>query len=272
MSRAPELEGLVAVVTGGNRGIGLGIARSLGSAGAAVSLWARDAARNEAALEELTAEGFTVQAVTCDVTDEQSVVEAAAQTMQRFGRIDACVANAGGGGHRPFLETSLRSWERGIAINLTGAFLTFRETAKLMVAGEHAGALVAVSSCAAVHASPEMHDYAAAKAGLGGLVRSVAAELGPFGIRANVLMPGFTSNSTMSPETVPESMVIETLASISAGRWNTPDDIGRAAVFLCDPTFSVHTGTELRVEGGYSNIAPYLAVRQAMKMRAEREG
>jgi NAD(P)-dependent dehydrogenase (short-subunit alcohol dehydrogenase family) len=256
-----ELAGLVAVVTGGNRGIGLGIARALGRAGAAVAIWARDAQRGAGAVEELAADGTRSVFIRCDVTREADVVAAADETVDELGRLDACVANAGGGRHDRFLETELAVWDRGLQINLTSTFLTFREAARQMQAGGRGGALVAVSSCAAVHAAPLMHSYAAAKAGLGGLVRSVAVELAPEGIRCNVLMPGWTTNSKLSTTTVPESLATETVASIPVGRWGTPDDIGRAAVFLCNPAFGYHTGTELRVDGGYSVMAPYLAVR-----------
>jgi NAD(P)-dependent dehydrogenase (short-subunit alcohol dehydrogenase family) len=266
------LDGLVAVVTGGSRGIGFGIARALGRAGMAVSLWARDAGVGEAAAAELSAEGTEALFVECDVTDESAVERATARTLEALGRIDAAVANAGGARHDDFLDMTLARFERQLRLNLTSAFLTFRETARAMVSGGHAGALVAVSSCAALHASPLMPAYAAAKAGLGGLVRSVAAELAPHRIRANVLMAGWTTNSAMSTSTVPAGLAVDTLSSIPVGRWGTPDDLGRAALFLCDPSFSFHTGTELRVDGGYSVTAPYLAVRAARhSLRAKEE-
>jgi NAD(P)-dependent dehydrogenase (short-subunit alcohol dehydrogenase family) len=258
-----SLAGTVAVVTGGNRGIGLGIARALGRAGAQVSLWARDEQQNAIAVGELVADGIDASSVGCDVTDEESIARAMARTLSDWGRIDSCVANAGGGAHHPLLETTLATWEQGIRLNLTAVFLTFRAAGRALVEAGRGGALVAVSSCAAVHAAPAMADYAAAKAGLGGLVRSAAVELAPHGIRVNVLMPGFTENSRLRSDTVPDSMRVETLASIPVGRWGTPDDLGRGAVFLCDPSFAFHTGTELRVDGGYSIVAPYLAVRQS---------
>jgi NAD(P)-dependent dehydrogenase (short-subunit alcohol dehydrogenase family) len=267
-----SLTGTVAVVTGGNRGIGLGIARALGRAGARVSLWARDERQNQVAVAELRSAGITASAVVCDVTDEASVSAATARTLDESGRIDSCVANAGGGTHRPLLQTSLAEWDSGIRLNLTAAFLTFREVGKALVEADRGGALVAVSSCSALHSAPSMADYAAAKAGLGGLVRSAAAELAPYRIRVNALMPGFTANSRMGPGTVSEAMGVEVLSSIPVGRWGTPDDLGRAAVFLCDPSFGYHTGTELRVDGGYSIAAPYLAVRASRAMTGPRAG
>jgi NAD(P)-dependent dehydrogenase (short-subunit alcohol dehydrogenase family) len=267
MVTTASLDGTTAVVTGGNRGIGFGIARALGLAGARVALWARDEDQNEAAVDDLAAAGIMATGFACDVTDERSVSAAAAATLAKFGRIDSCVANVGGGSRAPLLDTTLEQWERDVRLNLTATFLTFREAGQAIVAAGRGGALVAVSSCAAVHATPSMAGYAAAKAGLAGLVRTAAAELAPHRVRVNALMPGWTDNSQLTAETVPSSLRIETLASIPAGRWGTPDDLGRAAVFLCDPSFSFHTGTELRVDGGYAITAPYIAVRESERYR-----
>lgn len=267
-----DLTGRVAVVTGGNRGIGLGIARALGRAGATVAIWARHLDASVSAVAALEEEGITAGAVACDVSSEDEVVAAAVATVARFGKIDVCVANAGGGDHHRFLESSVADWERAVRLNLTGTYLCFRECARDMATRGDGGALVAVSSAAAVHAAPEMAAYAAAKAGLGGLVRSLAAELAPLGIRANILLPGWTENSRMAADRVPAPMATETLASIPAGRWGTPDDLGTAAVYLADPTLGYHTGAEVRVDGGYSVMAPYLAVRRAAAMRSPLEG
>jgi NAD(P)-dependent dehydrogenase (short-subunit alcohol dehydrogenase family) len=258
------VDGRVAVVTGGSDGIGFGIARALARAGASVAIWARRPERSADAVAELRGEGLVADAFGCDAGHEADVDAAAAATVARFGRIDICVANAGGGGrHHVLMEFPLEDWEQVVGVNLTGAFLCFRACVRDMATRDDGGALVAVSSAAAVHASPGLSAYAAAKAGLGGLVRSLAAELAPLGIRANILQPGWTENSTMSVDRVSESLAVETLASIPAGRWGTPDDLGTAALYLADPTLRYHTGAVLAVDGGYSVMAPYLAVRQA---------
>ena len=119
-----------------------------------------------------------------------------------------------------------------------------------MLAGGQGGALIAVSSVASRDAAPLMHTYATAKAALSGLVRSVAAELAPQGIRANVLIPGFTENGGCVPTPVSAEYNTEVVSSIPAGRWGTPDDIGAAAVYLADPALAYHTGAELVVDGG----------------------
>ena len=260
-----DLSGRVAVVTGGNGGIGFGIASALGRAGASVAVWARDEAKTERALAQLAEAGITAVGARCDVADEGAVQRATEQTLEELGRVDICVANAGAGLHLPFVETTLDQWNAALGTNLTGTFLCFRETARHMLAGGQGGALIAVSSVASRHAAPLMHTYATAKAALSGLVRSVAAELAPQGIRANVLIPGFTENARLRPDTVSAEYNTEVVSSIPAGRWGTPDDIGAAAVYLADPALAYHTGAELVVDGAYSIMPPYLAVRAARR-------
>jgi NAD(P)-dependent dehydrogenase (short-subunit alcohol dehydrogenase family) len=263
VTAAFDLSGRVAVVTGGNGGIGFGIASALGRAGASVAVWGRDQPKTERALARLADAGITAVGARCDVADEQAVQRATAETLEQLDRVDICVANAGAGLHLPFLDTTLDQWNSAIGTNLTGTFLCFRETARHMVAGGQGGALIAVSSVASRHAAPLMHTYATAKAGLGGLVRSVAAELAPHGIRCNVLIPGFTENERLHPDTVAADYNTEVVSSIPAGRWGTPDDIGAAAVYLADPTLAYHTGADVMVDGAYSIMPPYLAVRAA---------
>ena len=141
-----DLDGRVGLVTGGNSGIGLGLARGLAKAGATVAIWGRDPAKNEAAAKELESLGAEAAAFACDVTSEEQVVAAVADTLTRFGRIDACFANAGGGLASPFLKMSLEEWESVLRLNLNGTFLTFREVLKHMVERGGGGKLVATSS------------------------------------------------------------------------------------------------------------------------------
>jgi NAD(P)-dependent dehydrogenase (short-subunit alcohol dehydrogenase family) len=256
-----RLDGRVAVVTGGNGGIGLGIAAALGTAGAGIAVWARNEGKTARALTRLLDAGVRAVGIGCDVTDEDDVRRASAATVERLGRLDVCVANAGTPQRSPFLGTTLEAWNQGIASNLSGTFLCFRETGLRMVAAGEGGALIAVSSVASRHGAPLMHTYAAAKAGLGGLVRSIAVELAPQHIRCNLLTPGFTQNDRLRPGTIDSELDGEVTASIPAGRWGTPDDIGAAAVYLADPSLSYHTGAEVVVDGAYSIMPPYLAVR-----------
>jgi NAD(P)-dependent dehydrogenase (short-subunit alcohol dehydrogenase family) len=256
-----DLTGRVAVVTGGNGGIGFGIASALGVAGASVSVWGRDEQKTERAVARLADRGITAAGLRCDVSEEDDVARCTRETVERFGRLDISVANAGAGSHVPFLDTTLAQWRKGLDTNLTGAFLCFREAARQMVEAGEGGSLIAVSSVASRHAAPMMAGYATAKAALGGLVRSLAAELAPNRIRCNVLIPGFTENERLQADTVPTEFDIEVVSSVPAGRWGTPDDLGQAALYLADPQLSYHTGGEVIVDGAYSIMPPYLAVR-----------
>jgi NAD(P)-dependent dehydrogenase (short-subunit alcohol dehydrogenase family) len=258
MSRAAEamteaqLAGRVAVVTGGNGGIGYGIAEGLLEAGAIVDVWARNEEKTAAAVSQLATPGRpAVTGRRCDVSDERDVERAAAETVEQHGALDVMFANAGVGGLVPFLETTLADWRSVTAVDLDGVFLCFREAARHM--RDHGGgALVAVSSISALHGSPANAAYAASKAGLLGLVRSAAVELARHGIRANALLPGWTEIDTHPEMRESERFVEVTTQRTPVRRWGTPDDLKPAAVFLADPTITFHTGDTLVVDGGYT--------------------
>jgi NAD(P)-dependent dehydrogenase (short-subunit alcohol dehydrogenase family) len=247
-----DLSGRVAVVTGGNGGIGLGMARALAEAGADIAIWGRDEAKNAAARAGLEATGRRVLALVCDVADEEQVVAATARTIDEFGRIDALFANAGTSGYSRFVDMSLEEWHRVMRVNLDGAFLTLREAAKHMVERGDGGALVAVSSTSAIHGAPGMEHYAASKAALIAIMRGLAVELARFGVRCNTILPGWTETDMLQPMTANEKFVSNTVRRTPVRRWGTPDDLGPAAVFLADPTATFHTGDTLVVDGGYT--------------------
>ena len=153
-----DLTGKAAVVTGGNGGIGLGMAEGLAAAGADVAIWGRNADKNAAALERLKAHGTRVEALEVDVADEQAVVDAMAESLSRLGRIDSCIANAGVGGGAPLTEQTTEQWRKVTAVNLDAVFWTFREAARHMVAraeeGDKGGSLLVTSSVSAIHGAP----------------------------------------------------------------------------------------------------------------------
>jgi NAD(P)-dependent dehydrogenase (short-subunit alcohol dehydrogenase family) len=247
-----DLTGRVAVVTGGNGGIGLGMARALAEAGADIAIWARNETKNAAARAELEATGRRVVALACDVADEAQVVAATARTIDELGRIDALFANAGIGGYSRFVDMSLDEWHRVMRVNLDGAFLTLREAARHMVERGDGGALVAVSSTSAIHGAPGMEHYAGSKAALIAIMRGLAVELARFGVRCNTILPGWTETDMLQPLAVSEKFVANTVGRTPVRRWGTPDDLGPAAVFLADPTATFHTGDTLVVDGGYT--------------------
>ncbi|MFZ4432174.1 MAG: SDR family NAD(P)-dependent oxidoreductase [Microthrixaceae bacterium] len=247
-----DLTDRVVVVTGGNAGIGLGMARALVAAGATVVVWGRRADRNAAAVDELRALGGIAGAFEVDVADEGQVDAAAAATLDRFDRIDTMIANAGIGGATPFTQQTLEGWRRVMAVNLDGAFLCFRAAARHMVERGGGGALVGVSSTSAIHGAPANQAYSVSKTGILSLVRGLAVELARHGIRANSLVPGWTETDLTAPLLGWEKFVDATTARTPVRRWGTPDDFGAAAVFLSDPTLSFHTGDCLVVDGGYT--------------------
>lgn len=247
-----DLGGRVAVVTGGNGGIGLGIARGLAKAGAAIAIWARDAARNEAAVKELEGLGARALALPCDVGDEGQIARAVEQTVAALERIDIGVANAGFARVAAYLDTSLEDWRRVTRVDLDGVFLTFRDIARHMVARGGGGKLIAISSIGEIFGMPKQEAYAASKGGLGSLVRSLAVELARHDIQVNGVQPGWIATDATKPllewKVFNDTIVHRT----PARRWGTPGDVAGACVYLASDAARFHTGDTLRVDGGYS--------------------
>jgi NAD(P)-dependent dehydrogenase (short-subunit alcohol dehydrogenase family) len=250
MNGSFDLAGHVAVVTGGNSGIGLGIAHGLAQAGADVAIWSRRAERNAQAREELSGHGTRILDVVCDVTEPDSVSDAFAISLGELGRVDSCFASAGGGELRaPFVDMALENFRRIVALNLDGVFLTFQGAARHMIERGGGGSLVAISSLAAVEGTPRGQHYAAAKAGLIALTRSLAVELARHRIRANAILPGWI----MTPATERGLAKIgdHIVKRIPERRWGQPADFAGAAVYLASPASEYHTGDELVIDGGY---------------------
>jgi NAD(P)-dependent dehydrogenase (short-subunit alcohol dehydrogenase family) len=248
-----DLTGHVALVTGGNGGIGLGMASGLADAGADVAIWGTNPEKNEAAGEQLAKTGRRIHVERCDVSDEKQVIASFAQTVEALGKVDSVFANAGIGGRVPsILELSLEDWRRVLSVDLDGAFLTLREGARHMVDRGEGGALVAVGSTSAIHGAPFNPHYAAAKTGLLGLVRAMAVGLARYRIRANALLPGWTDTDLMATNKQNEKFVTNTISRTPVRRWADPSEFGEVAVFLADPSLTFHTGDTMVVDGGYT--------------------
>ena len=246
-----DLSGHVAVVTGGNGGIGLGMARGLARAGARVALWGRDAEKNRRAAEQLERAGSEVAAFVADVSREEDVVAQTRATLERFGRIDSCFANAGFGVSRRFLEMSLEDWNAVLAVNLTGVFLCFREAARHMVARGGGGKLVATSSIGAVQGMPHEPNYAASKAGVGALVRSAAVALARHDIQVNCIQPGWIETDAMADARANEKLDRTIITRTPARRWGKPEDLEGVAVYLASAASRFQTGETITLDGGY---------------------
>ena len=247
-----DLRGRAAVVTGGNRGIGLGIARGLARAGARVAIWARDEARSREARAELLGLGAEALCVACDVSSEGDVRAATRETLERFGRIDACFANAGFLASADPLRLSLEAWRGLLAVNLDGAFLTFREVARHMVERGGGGKLVAIGSIAERFGTPRQPHYAASKAALASLVRSFAVELARHDVQVNALLPGWIATEATAPAQAHAALDEAILRRTPARRWGAPEDLEGIAVYLASDASRFHTGDSIRVDGGYS--------------------
>lgn len=248
-----DLKGHAAVVTGGNGGLGLGIARDLARAGADVSVWGRDATRNRRAAEELAVHGTTVHHVRCDVADEDDVARALDETVAALGGIDSCFANAGTL-QRPlaFVDLGLDEFRRVMAVNLEGAFLTLRGAAARMIEQGRGGSLVGVSSTASLYGGAKGQAYPVSKAALNALIRGIAVELAPHGIRANALLPGWSSSPMTDELLASHGMQQKVLPRIPMRRWGEASDLGGAAVYLASGASAFQTGSELVVDGGYT--------------------
>jgi NAD(P)-dependent dehydrogenase (short-subunit alcohol dehydrogenase family) len=249
-----DLTGKVALVTGGNSGIGLGIARALARGGADLAIWGRNAAKNAAGKAELAKSGRRVLAVECDVADEAAVRTAFARTLDALGHVDACFANAGvsGRGAASFLDLTSAEWARVLRVNLDGAFFTLQAAARHMVERGGGGALVATASLAAIEGAARNEHYAATKGGLISMVRALAVEFARHGIRANAILPGWIETEMTANAIADAKFAKNVLPRIPMRRWGTGDDFGGIAVYLMSDASAYHTGDTFLIDGGYA--------------------
>ena len=253
-----DLGGRVAVVTGGNGGIGLGIAQALASAGCNVSIWGRNAEKNKAAAATMAAGPGKVHTRVCDVTDSASVSDAVKATLDTFGRIDGCFANAGigGGGRRAFIDRTEEEWRTMFATNLDGVFHVFQAAARHMTeranSGDKFGRLVATSSLASLFGTARNEHYAATKAAINALVRALAVELARHGVTANAILPGWIKSEMTAKIMSDEKFVANVMPRIPARRFGEPNDFGGIAVYLMSGASSYHTADCFVIDGGYT--------------------
>ena len=248
-----DLRGHVSIVTGGNRGLGLGIATGLAEAGADVVIWGRDEHMNEQAAASIRALGRRCLTIGCDVTDEAQVNESFSASAVGMGQIDSVFANAGGDVRpTPFADLTLQEWHDVTRLNLDAVFLCFRAAARHMIIQGTGGALVATSSLSAFQGAPAMEHYAASKAGVAAMVRGLAVELGRYRIRANVLVPGWFDTDLTSAVKGNEAISDRITRRIPRRHWGEASELGPVAVFLADKALTYHTGATMFVDGGYS--------------------
>lgn len=253
-----DLSGHGAVVTGGNGGIGYGMARALLAAGARVAIWGQRAdktARACASLVEACTDASRVHAFTCDVGDEAQVEATFAASVAALGRIDSCFANAGVSGKGTVMtEMSLDEFRRVQRVNVEGVFLTFRAAARHMVQHGQGGSLVATASTAALEGAARNSHYGASKGAVTSFVRALAVELARHKVRVNSILPGWIVTEMTERSVGNEKFAAAVLPRIPARRWGEGDDFGGLAVYLASRASAYTTGEQFVVDGGYTKF------------------
>jgi 2-deoxy-D-gluconate 3-dehydrogenase len=247
-----DLKERVAIVTGGNGGIGLGMARGLASAGASVVVVGRNADKSHAAVRELGKLGPEAIAITADVTDEAMVARMVQAVRDRFGRLDILINNAGTNIRKSLHEYSLEEWHRVMNTNLTSAFLCSRAVYPVMKTGG-AGKVINIGSMMSIFGASFSPAYGASKGGIVQLTKSAAIAWAPDNIQVNAVLPGWidtelTQGARREVPWLHESVLKRT----PARRWGTIDDMSGVAVFLASSASDFVTGTFIPVDGGYS--------------------
>lgn len=250
-----DLSEKVAIVTGGNGGIGLGYARGLAKAGASVAIWGRNPDKNASAASELEDIGSEVISMVCDVGSEDDVERSFGDTLDRFGHVDAVFANAGIGARGTrFVDMSLDEWRDIFRVNSEGVFLTLRAASRHMVDRGQGGSLVVTSSASSAMGMPRGQHYAATKAGANAIVRALAVEFGGAGIRANAVVPGWIETEMTEDWFASEGFQKKVLPRVPRRRWGRASDFEGIAVYLASDESAYHTGDVITIDGGYTKF------------------
>jgi gluconate 5-dehydrogenase len=249
------MDGLVAIVTGAGRGLGLEIAKGLAAEGAIVLVNGRNREQLARAVDEIGAAGGTACAAPFDVTDDEAVTSAIGDAVRVHGRLDVLINNVGIRDRRGLFEFTLEDVRRLVNANLIAPFHIAREAARWMIKGGEGGRIVNISSIASTLGPKNDAAYTAAKAGLEGLTRALAAELGQHQITVNAIAPGFFATETNSRLVGDPAIATWLKQRTALGRWGKPSEITGAAVFLASPAASYVTGHVIVVDGGYVSHA-----------------
>jgi NAD(P)-dependent dehydrogenase (short-subunit alcohol dehydrogenase family) len=240
------LNGKCALVTGGSRGIGRAIVLGLASNGASVAACytreSEDVQRLRSDLDQLDGKSYLTQA---DVSDAGSVAQLVSEAAERLGRIDVLINNAGVVSHRPLVDLELEEWRRVLDVNLTGAYLVTKATLPAMPAG---GSIVNISSAVGMRGMVGRTHYTASKAGMIGFTRSLCKEVGPRGIRANIVAPGIIETDQVAGLTDEQRQRYGSLAALN--RLGRPEEIANLVLFLASDLSSFISGQTINADGG----------------------
>jgi NAD(P)-dependent dehydrogenase (short-subunit alcohol dehydrogenase family) len=254
-----DLSGKVALVTGGNGGIGLGMAEALTQAGANVEIWGTNPDKNARALERLKAHGTKVTARIVDVSTEANVVAGIEATLAEHGRIDACFANAGISNRwKSFLDIGGEDYRRVMAVNLDGMFFTMREACRHMKAraeaGDPGGSIVAIASMGAIFGAARNQDYTASKAAIIAVTNGIAVGFAKYGVRANSVLPGWIETEMTAASQASDVFTENVIARVPMRRWGKPEEFGGIAIYLASDASRFHTGDSIMIDGGFSKF------------------
>ncbi len=252
-----DLSEKVALITGGNGGIGLGMAEGLAECGANIAIWGRNKEKNEESKNFLSKYSIKVNTYEVDVSQEKEVINNVKSVLNDFGRIDSVFANAGmnvfGGS---FEEMDTDAYRKILSVNLDGVFFTLRETTKHMVErakdGDLGGSVVGVASLAGIEGAAKTQPYSASKGGIISMIKGIAVEHARYGIRANTILPGWIATDMTTINQNNQKFTDKVISRVPMRRWGEPKDFSGIAAYLASDASAYHSGDMFIVDGGYA--------------------